>query len=299
MLVSLVCVIFLGGLAHADDGTNSWSDNPPEPKAWADDITAYTIPKGSMKLGLVSQEYGLLDNVSIGTKLAFLGLGVGNGHAKVTAIQTPKFDASLHGEVFNLNLEERLGITNGSLRVTPVGWTGSWVVSEKFSGHFGHNWVMANIEGQLSPADMAEAMQRVLGVNIDADLTSALGTDGGLYGGARLTLTEFHLALDFRLNRRDSIVLQSSTFVALQGLIAAGVSTATEGDASVELGASASFFVPLKETLPTADAISWQMAWQRCHLRLGIPISPPDTWFKALPMAFSVYWILGPREANG
>ena len=92
--------LMLAGVLYAGD----WADQAAEPKVLTD-VTAYTAGKKTWSVGLFNQEYGLLHNVSVGTRAPLFALGVANAHAKVTAVQTPKFDAAITGEV----LVARLG----------------------------------------------------------------------------------------------------------------------------------------------------------------------------------------------
>jgi len=265
-----------------------------QPKAITD-LTAYTVPKKTVKLGLVNQEYGLLENASVGTQLWTLALGIYTANAKVTAIQTPKLDASLEGGIFYYDAN-RVGLP-AIVTMTPIGWTGSWKVSDTFSAHFGHSWTMASVDGELSAAEIATALEPVLGADVSADLTAALGDGTGAYAGANLTLVQARIAADWRLNRRDSVVVFANTYLFLTGIAAAGGSVEAEG-AEIDVGASARFRLPLQESLTPAAGVSWQWSWERFHLRVGLPLSQGSGFLLAIPCAFQAYWLLGPKRSE-
>ena len=275
--------LMLAGVLYAGD----WADQEVEPKVLTD-VTAYTAGKKTWSVGLFNQEYGLLHNVSVGTRAPLFALGVANAHAKVTAVQTPKFDAAITGEV----LVARLG-TASSVRVVPVAWTGSWLTSSKLSLHFGHAWTMAAIDGQLTASDLAGGIEDVLGVDIGADLAGPLG-DAEVYAGASVTLLEARLAADYRLNRRDSIVVSARSFVAAYGLVGGGAALELDGVDEAELGTTVRFNTALNESLPALVSVSWQFSWERLHLRVGIPVTRGAGALFAVPQAFRLYWVLGP-----
>lgn len=270
-----------------------WKDQEVEPKLLTD-VTAYTVGKRRWHLGLYEQSYGLFDNVQVGTSAALWPFGLPNLQAKITAIQTPKFDAAFDVTVIGYNLEA-LGVPGGSARLTPLSWTASWMLDPQLSLHFGQGWWLARLDGAVGTDTIAEAMSNMIGVDLADDLEAVLSSEGGLYAGANLTLTEGHISADLRINRRDSLVWTSSWFVALSGLVAAGVESVGEDATSVEPGASVRFSVPLKERLQAMTTLSYQLSYERFHLRLGIPYGSSNLKWFALPRALQVYWVLGPN----
>lgn len=270
----------------------TWSKKEIDPKVLTD-VTAYTIEKKQWQIGVFDQDYGLLRNVSIGTTLPFYVVGMVNAHAKVTAIQTPKFDAALEAAWYRASLAI-IDLPTGTMTITPVGWKGSWLVRRKWSLHFGHNWTMIAIRGDLPASKIVEAVSEGSGADIEAALLDTLDEKGvSTYAGARLTLLQFNTAFDYRLNRRDSIVLANASYVSLHGLIAAGIATGEEGGKTSETGISQEISTPLKN-VPSTPTLSWQWSWRRAHLRAGIPLSKSANVLFWIPQAFELYWILGP-----
>ena len=92
-----------------------WREQPIETQVNTD-FTAWTPGKQHWRLGVMGIEDGLLSNVSIGIPVTALYIfGVPNFGAKVTAIQTPRFDASIQGSVFTHSTKGFSMIPNGYL----------------------------------------------------------------------------------------------------------------------------------------------------------------------------------------
>ncbi|MEZ4240819.1 MAG: hypothetical protein R3F59_32620 [Myxococcota bacterium] len=287
-------VLALLTAAHAAEPRapdEAWHRQPIEEKANPHG-TAYTVGRGTWSLGLVEQELGLLDNLDVGVVTPLWALGVPNVHGKVTAVRTRRLDVALDAGAYSTGLA-RFGVPDGRLTVTPVGFTASGVVSRRFSVHGGAGWTLANAHGALHADDLSAAVLAATGADIRRELRQALGDGGGVYAGAHLTLFQTRFAADWRLNRRDSLVLASNTWVWMSGLAAAGVGV-DAGDAELQVGASARVKVPLGNTLPSLTTLSWRFDWPRVDLRIGVPLSlsNPFAWFQA----FDLQLVLGPRQ---
>lgn len=263
-----------------------WADGEIDPKVLTD-VTAYTPGKKLWTLGVVNQDYGLLSNLSVGTRAPLWALGVYNGNAKITAVQTPKFDASLSAELMGRRLDDV------NVQVVPVAWTGSWLTTKRLSLHFGHSWTMAAVDGQMTASGLAAGLEEVLGIDIADDLQAALG-DTDVYAGASVTLLEARLAADYRFNRRDSLVITARSFVAAYGLAGGGAEVEVDEVDELQIGTTARFRTALGESLPALVTVSWQFSWERLHLRVGIPLTRGAPALFALPQAFRLYWVLGP-----
>jgi len=273
------------GLAMAGE----WSQQPIAPKALPDG-TAYTLGTQTWRLGLVKQQVGVLDNVDIGTRAPLWVLGLPNGHAKITAIQTQRVDASIDGEVITTGLD-RFGVPGGRLTLYPVGWTASWMISNRFSLHGGTGWAMGSVEGELTAAQLADAIGSSSGADLGDVFVDSLG-DTRLYGGANVTLFQTRLQAEVRLNRRDSIVLRSTNWLYVNALVAATAGKEIgENGTEVDAGASARVRVPLTDSLQALTTLSWQFQWRRASLRVGIPL-PFDNTFAWL-QAVDAYVLLG------
>ncbi len=285
-------LVMLSLLSTCTAPAGEWSSQEIAPKARSSPSTAYTIGKGVTQVGLVRQNVGLLDNLQIGTTAPLFALGVPNAQAKVTAIQTPKLDVSLDGGAYWTSLA-RFGVPDGDILVTPVGWTASWVISRRWSLHGGTAWTIARAQGSVSAAQIGQGLAAVTGADITEDLLPVVGA--GAYAGANLTLYQTRLALDYRLNRRDSLVLSSNTWVWANGLLAAGVEAQDLGGVDVQGGASARVKIPLQESIPSLTTLCWQFDWRRANLRVGVPL-PFENYF-AWFQAFDFHVLLGKGRA--
>jgi len=268
-----------------------WKNEEIDPKVLTD-LTAFTLDKKDWRLGLAKVEYGLLTNTQIGTTHVLYLLRVANAHAKVTAIQTPKLDVSLSAGWFYKDLGS-LGLKGVDATITPISWTGSWTPHRRWGIHFGSDYTLASIDGKVNVEDIGNAIEEFTGANITKDLQKAVGKNSGLYGGANLNLISTRFAVDYRINRRDSIIFASKTYVAVSGLLAAGAAVKVQG-IDAELGASARLRVPLTETLPSLNSVSWQFSWEHFHLRLGIAVPVRNVY--AYLQAVNIYWVLGPKK---
>ena len=284
-----IALLLLSALSISLAAGEKRRKEPIDPKARRAN-TAYTLKQGEVQLGLVRQSVGVLDNLQVGTTAPLWVLGVPNVQGKVTAIQTRRVDVSLDGGYYRSGLRGLLG-EEGSVVATPVGWMASVVLHERFSVHAGTAWTNASVNGSLSADQIADALTAVVGVDISEDIQSALGDQTGLYAGADLGLFSTRLSADFRLNRRDSIVLTSNNYLYLNGLLAAGVDTEANGGTEVQGGASARVRIPLSESLPALTTLSWQFDWRRVNLRVGIPLPLRNTF--AYFQAFDLNIVLG------
>jgi hypothetical protein len=287
-------VLLLMGLLCGETQASDWKEQEIDPKVLTD-VTAFTVGKGRYHVGAFRQGVGILDNASVSTNTLLIGLQVPNVSAKVTAIQTDRIDASLEGGRYQVN-PGLVGLPGREMTVTPVSTRVSWTINPKWGLHLGWTWTNVKLSGEMSGAEIAAAISSSTGADIGAGLLDGMGDQQGLTAGADLTLLRTNFAADFRLNRRDSIILTNTTTVFLRALIAGGVVSTDAAGNETEVGASARFTIPMSSTVPEVSTLSWQWSWERLHLRVGIPLSGPETVLLALPRAFSAYWVLGPRE---
>ncbi len=76
------------------------------------DFTAYTLNQNQFRLGLFSFEYGIIDQIMVGTytipwvAYAFTGKTMVNGFVKVQPLNIGKFAMSLRGTVFYINAQD-------------------------------------------------------------------------------------------------------------------------------------------------------------------------------------------------
>jgi len=265
----------------------AWREAPIDP-AYEPDFSAYTIGHKRVRAGLMNIDYGLLDNVQIGTAPVLDLLRVYNIHGKVTAIQTERIDLAV--EATGMFWDGNWGEDQESISVTawPLMATGSWVISERFSLHMGYRWDNLNLSGSFDSEDLVRALTSVVGLDLGDEIYGALEDKGTFYGGGRATLGQSRMAVDCRLNRRDSIVLQVWRYNTLNARIDAG----GELGQGLEAGAAVHLQQPLDGVFAATSSIAYQLTLPRLRLRVGIPISGGDTLPTLyLPQAFELYWL--------
>lgn len=271
--------LLLASLALAGE----WSAQDPEPR-YESDFTAHTIGRNRLRVGLLNLDYGVLDNLQVGTAPLPTVLGVVNVRAKVTAIRLPTLDASLQAGWTRFDA--------GPVLVTayPIQANASWIASPWFSIHGGVRWENLEATGQFTLDDVGDAAAGMLGLDLGPELAETLAGAGSLYGGAHLTLVQGQLACDWRLNRRDSLIFQWKGYTWLSARLDAGYETEDE---AVQVGVSGKVRKPLDDELLGVTTASWQFTWPHWRLRMGLGVSE-GTLKNPLPVfeqAFEVYYL--------
>jgi hypothetical protein len=265
-----------------------WARGPIEPKL-PTDYSAYTLGRNHGRVGLFDQDYGLWTNVDLGITAPLFVLGVPNLHGKIQAITSDSFDIGLDAGWYGYDLEKKLQVPGGYLSVASLGWRASWVASPPFSIHFGTGWLVASAQGEIGLDQLGSGLESAIGANLGEELANATGASGAaLYAGADVTVSQLRLAADYRINRRDSVVVQSNTFLLLTGTLSGGYDSGEEG---VEVGATAHIEKPLTDQLQSVLTASWQFSWPHWYLRVGLPVPTKTIPLWWIPQAFEVSWV--------
>lgn len=258
------------------------------------DFTAYTLGHHQWRAGFLNLDYGLLPNASIGTS-PLANIFAVNGRIKATAITWGRFDFSAQAGIARLNTG-LLGAEAISASLVPLKGTASWAVGPRLGVHLGGTWMIARLTGDLT----GDQLQSLLG-----GLTNAGSEDDGLvtafgdstYAGAvaNVNIAQQNFALEWRLNRRDSIILQSNNTLYVNGVVAgtAGVSDPESG-ITAGAGVGVTFDLDPSQAFGSATSLAWQWSWRRANLRVGLPLTPnnPLAWTQCVQL----YWLLGPEQ---
>ena len=288
--------------ARGDDGASKEEGErvnrktlPPEPKA-QQDFTAYTVGHKQWRLGLINFDYGLLDELSIGTSPLKFIVGP-NVRAKVMAVERGRFALGLQAGYWRVNQNYLAGedaetSDNAKVSMVPLEYTVSWWATPKFSLHVGNTWTLAQAKGKFTGEQIGNALATLTQDGSGDSIGDAV--DDSTYVGAdiRVSAMQSNAAAEWRFNRKHSLVLVSRNTVLVSGVIA-GTAGAADEESGVEVGAGigATFSVPVSEAFSTSTSLSWQWSKERFNLRLGIPLSKnPLAFVQALEM----YWLLGP-----
>ena len=244
-----------------------------EPNPYANtDFTAYSLEFGEVKVGLASITVGVLPRTQLGTVPGLLALGVYNGHAKVNLIRFGGLDLAAKGAYHWLPL----GDFDGSY--LELGLFASQVMHKRFSIHGGASYTSMTARGV---PDLTQASPLITSVTGDLSAYNPppewFGDDPPKIRAEALTM---RAAMDFRINRRDSFVLQG------QALLRAAVVTEL-GDLEVSevlppiagLDEALSYKGNFKVTEAYVASLAYQASWKQVNLRIGVGVSSvPGAW---------------------
>ena len=257
------------------------------------DFTAYTLEWGETRMGLVSLEYGLAPGLQLGSIPVLDAFGAFNMSAKVNisrgeraafALGANYVTLPLAQSYADLGLAQSLGLfgeTAGEvLETTNAYFFGisaylSYRVADPVTAHLRLNYVQARAEGQFSllslPSLIAPGLNLGLGDPADGpQLVPALTGE----------TASFHVGLDYRLNRRDSILFR------FRGPMYAGVRIGFDLDtyfpeaednfiASGDLALQGAYQSWVSPSSFYAASLGWQFQWRQWESRIGVGISAP------------------------
>ena len=252
---------------------------PQNPYAQTD-FTAYTLEWGELKIGLASVNFGILPRTQIGTIPAMYLVGIYNAQAKVNFMRAGPVDLALLGSYYYLPLGDFKGM---------LGQAGGMVSLRVFDAmtlHAGAQYQWARARGL--PTKLPATIGMISGVDqVEAWVAEAEVALNGLpdptFKGDAINVK---VALDYRLNRRDSLVLQASAI------------TWASYDADLaldELGPIPLFEFQsvysderqFKVTESYTFSLAWQMSFKQLDVRVG------GGW-SAIPFA----WVLQGNDVS-
>ena len=256
------------------------------------DVTAFTVPQGTWRVGVFDLDYGLSDNTSIGIQPAFWIVGP-NIKAKSTVLDRERLAISVGATRQRVNRVILAALTGNSntsaeMTLTPLSVLGSWKARPKWSLHLGYTQSFTRITGELTGRQIDELLAPLIGSN--SGISDALG-GGTLYASAegRLSLNQTNFAVEWRRSETTSWIFESNTYVRASGLVV-GAATSGNDTASGGVGASAVFEVNPSLYLGSAVSVAWHRQWERFNLRLGIPLNIQNPL--SYTQAIQFYWLL-------
>ncbi len=226
------------------------------------DYTAYTLEWGELKVGLASLGFGILPRMQVGTSPPLWALGVENANGKFNLLRLGKFDLSLEGDWFNLPMGD-------DFAVSYLGWgaRASIQVSDPMSVHFGGT--VAAIDGQGTP-DLSDLPSLLISDEAKVEWNASV-EDSGATAEIHANAVTVNLAVDWRFNRRDSLILQGGAWLNVDAEVAARVPpVAGLYDAineSREYGISDAYMLSL----------AYQIAGEHWEFRFGVGMSS-ESW---------------------
>jgi hypothetical protein len=235
---------------------------PPNPRAQVD-YTAYTLDFLEVRLGLSNTQIGVLPRTQVGTNLPLNLLGVQNANLKVNPLRLGRVELALQGSGYRYTQEEF------AAQYWAVGPTLSVVLSDHWGLHAGGQYWSVAMDGTFSAGEVYSAFGMVDDLGLFPNIAYQ-----GQAASARL-------AVDYRVNRRDSFVLDLSSVLWMQDL--------SDGGAKVPAmlapyAATGEAWSPLNSYRAT---LAYQMDLKRLSLKAGVGVSSP-----------SYLWVLSSFEAS-
>lgn len=230
------------------------------------DFTAYTLEWGEVELGITGLHFGIAPRVQIGSQPLFDLLGLYNGNLKADIVRVGPVDVGL--------LAQGTFVPLGDFKGTYAagGLNASWIAVPKWSLHAGV------LIGGISARGIPNAPPALFRAWVPQDQLDDLSAEIDALGFEpefKASAILWRFATDYRLNRRDSLVLQA------QGLGYASVNANLGDDLDPVAAEIVEIVMPFASDGSFSDAgnfnpaqaycvtLSWQFAWQQIGLRLG------------------------------
>ncbi len=230
------------------------------------DFSAYTQEWGEVRIGVEGLAVGVLPRVQLSTIPLLDAVRVPNGAVKWDALRVGPLDLSASAAAYALPL----GDFRASL--TAPGATASLRIGDPVTLHVGGKYLSLHAHGFPDPGALPGWLAQAIGVDAAAVATAY---QGATHTGTALVeahATALHFAMDMRVNRRDSIVIQ---IAGLSGISA----NARAFIPALGVGERAEYTGGLSDTLTAT--ISYQATFRNLDLRIGGGRS-------ALPYAWAV-----------
>jgi hypothetical protein len=236
------------------------------------DFTAYTLRRGELSLGIWTEEYGILDEVTVGTYLptwfAFpiLHAPIATGYLKVRDWFFGPLAVSLRGEVVYLDassLSSELSMnhsTKAGVFVLPLEVAASARIAPRFTGSLQLTYVSVGVGGDTSDT------------SIDTGLGAALAT----------TSVSLSTLFELRVSRVVAFTLRETLLLGVGDVVAKGQYTHNGLRIDADLGMVSHYRRLLGNVIPGV-AFSWS------HVNLQLGVGYGNVW---LP----VVWLPTPKR---
>jgi hypothetical protein len=244
------------------------------------DYTAHVLGKGETRLGLASIDTAPVARVQLGTAPLLDLLGMYNARLKVQPLDESWGAISVHGVIMAVpitDLLKQLGGRNAfgvgnrlfvdSLTFTTIGAQGSLHAHERWSIHGGVSAQRMTGRGQFDFSNLPV---------VALPGADPIGGEALVVPRLNVVLYSVRLATDVRLNRRDSIVLQTN--LPVFGLARAAISGSLDG--LPEELANIDIAAQYRQALSPGDtyraSLAYQATFKRVDLRVGVGMTGLD-----------------------
>jgi hypothetical protein len=236
------------------------------------DFTAYSLEFGEVRLGLGTVTVGAFPRTQIGTAPLLNAVGIYNGHAKANLFRLKGFDLAARASGYWLPLGDFDGF------YLDVGGYASQVVHPRMSIHAGASYTRMSMRGV---PDFSKASPVVTAMTGDLSAYSPppewFGDDPPAITAEALTA---RLAVDYRFNRRDSLIVQAWTLA--RAAVVSDLGEVNLSEALPPIGGldeALSYQGNFKVTEAYIASLSYQASWKQVDLRVGAGISSvPGAW---------------------
>lgn len=236
------------------------------------DFTAYTLEFGEVKVGLAAITVGVAPRVQLGTVPVENLAGIYNLHGKANLLRIRGFDLAVRGAVHALPLGDFTGT------YVDVGGLVSQQLHKRLSVHAGGAYT--SMTGRGVP-DFSKASPIVTAITGDlGQYNPPEEWFGDQAPRVRAEALAARVAIDVRINRRDSFILQGQT------LMRAAVVTEL-GDVQISevlppiagLDEALSYEGNFSVSEAYIASFAYHAAWKQVDLRIGVGISSvPGAW---------------------
>ena len=237
---------------------------PQNPYAQTD-FTAYTLEWGEVKLGLIGAYAGVLPRIQVGTQPLLDLMSIPNANAKFNLLRAGPLDVAVVGSMHRTKLGDFEAQFSGgggllSMRISR-GWS---IHAGGIHGRLEASGLPDQIPAFLTPHVNREGVEEVTGQLQNLGLAPSLSAKGTL----------LRVATDVRFNRRDSLLIQGTTFIEssysgdlgstssplAQDVLSILVPGTSDGSFSRDLTAQERNYV---------YTLSYQMSFRQLDLRMG------------------------------
>lgn len=252
---------------------------PPHPRSLTD-YTAYSLEWGEVELGLNRITAGVLPRTQMGTAPALDLIGIQNASAKVDFLRAGPVDLAVDGSHHRLPLGEFLGYR------TSVGGVASVRITPRWGIHGGGHYAELGAHGLPDLSRVSPVVQAISPSEIWAYDLASLGPDAGV--AFRASTVTARAAIDFGVNRRDTVILQGQAMLwgSLDSNKGEHIPPVFGLDEALTDRAGA---VPIQEAY--VASLAYNASWRRAQLRVGAGVSSvPAAW---LLQATELSWHFG------
>lgn len=238
------------------------------------DFTAYALEPGEARVGVSQISIGLMPRMHAGTSLLLDGLRLYNGHLKFNIIRLGNFDLAVQGSVYGLPIGEFYA------QYSATALLASWIQSDHLSFHAGAERALLEFRGIPDLGEVSPLLIALAGEDPDTWEMDPEGLLHGINPRFQGNAVWVNGAVEWRLNRRDSLIARGSAVVHAEARAQVNVDWEQLNlppIAGLDQAFSATGAGVAAESW--AAALAYQASWKQVDLRVGLGYSAvPWAW---------------------